>query len=134
MKKTHRKIKRHPQGMSKIGKIPQASSRRDFVREFAPSYKLPTGKDGAMLRTQRHTSPCEIHHTRQQKNTTETATCDKAGSPNDVCPHGQVMSASPNDVANGCDVAPSAQWANIRSLATIGSNIIMSEASNIIFA
>ena len=63
-----------------------------------------------------------------------TATCDKAGQPNDVCPLGQVMSASPNDVANGCDVVPSAQWANITSLATIGSNIIMSEASNIIFA
>ena len=52
-----------------------------------------------------------------------TATCDKAGLPNDVCPYGQVMSASPNDVAYGNDVVPSAQWANITSLATIGSNI-----------
>ena len=52
-----------------------------------------------------------------------TATCDKAGQPNDVCPCGQVMSASPNDAAFGCDVVPSAQWANITSLATIGSNI-----------
>jgi hypothetical protein len=34
----------------------------------------------------------------------ETATCDKAGAPNDVCPYGQVMSASPNDVAYGNDV------------------------------
>ena len=42
-----------------------------------------------------------------------TATCDKAGSPNDVCPYGQVMSASPNDVAYGYDVVPAAQWANI---------------------
>ncbi|MBP3307961.1 MAG: hypothetical protein J6L90_00820, partial [Clostridia bacterium] len=63
-----------------------------------------------------------------------TATCDKAGQPNDVCPRGQVMSASPNDVANGCDVVPSAQWANITSPATIGSNIITSKASNIVFA
>ena len=63
-----------------------------------------------------------------------TATCDKAGQPNDVCPHGQVMSALPNDVANGCDVVPLAQWANITSLATIGSNIIMNEASNIIMS
>jgi hypothetical protein len=44
------------------------------------------------------------------------------------------MSALPCDVANGCDVVPSAQWANITSLATVGSNIIMSEASNITFA
>ena len=44
------------------------------------------------------------------------------------------MSASPNDVAFGCDVVPSAQWANITSLSTIGSNIITSKASNIIFA
>ena len=44
------------------------------------------------------------------------------------------MSAPPCDVAFGCDVVPSAQWANITSLATIGSNIIMSEASNITFA
>ena len=65
---------------------------------------------------------------------TLTATCDKAGLPNDACPYGQVMSASPNDVAFGCDVVPSAQWANITSLATIGSNITMSKASNITFA
>ena len=64
----------------------------------------------------------------------DTATCDKAGQPNDVCPCGQVMSASPNDVAFGCDVVPSAQWANITSLATIGSNIITNEVSNITFA
>ena len=38
-----------------------------------------------------------------------TATCDKAGLPNDACPYGQVMSASPNDVAYGNDVVPSAQ-------------------------
>ena len=63
-----------------------------------------------------------------------TATCDKAGLPNDVCPYGQVMSASPNDVAYGNDVVPSAQWANIKSLATIGSNIITNEVSNITFA
>ena len=30
-----------------------------------------------------------------------TATCNKAGQPNDVCPRGQVMSASPGDVAKG---------------------------------
>ena len=63
-----------------------------------------------------------------------TATCDKAGLPNDVFPYGQVMSASPNDVAYGNDVVPSAQWANITSLATIGSNIITNEVSNITFA
>ena len=63
-----------------------------------------------------------------------TATCDKAGLPNDVCPYGQVMSASPNDVAYGNDVVPSAQWANITSLATIGSNIITNEVNNITFA
>ena len=62
-----------------------------------------------------------------------TATCDKAGAPNDVCPCGQVMSASPNDVAYGNDVVPSAQWASITSLATNGSNIIMSEANNITY-
>ena len=50
-----------------------------------------------------------------------TATCDKAGQPNDVCPRGQVMSASPNDVANGYDVVPSAQWANITSLRPLGA-------------
>ena len=50
-----------------------------------------------------------------------TATCDKAGSPNDVCPYGQVMSASPNDVAFGCDVVPTAQWANITSLRPTGA-------------
>ena len=68
------------------------------------------------------------------KKSRHTATCDKAGQPNDVCPCGQVMSASPNDVAFGCDVVPSAQWANITSLATIGSNITMSKANNITFA
>ena len=52
---------------------------------------------------------------------TPTATCDKAGQPNDVCPCGQVMSASPNDVAFGCDVVPSAQWANITSLRPSGA-------------
>ena len=50
-----------------------------------------------------------------------TATCDKAGAPNDVCPCGQVMSASPNDVAYGNDVVPSAQWANITSLRPSGA-------------
>jgi len=59
------------------------------------------------------------------------ATCFIAGLPNDVCPYGQVMSASPNDVAFGCDVVPSAQWASITSLATNGSSIAMSEAKNI---
>ena len=49
------------------------------------------------------------------------ATCDKAGQPNDVCPCGQVMSASPNDVAFGYDVVPSAQWANITSLRPSGA-------------
>jgi len=44
------------------------------------------------------------------------------------------MSASPNDAAFGCDVVPLAQWANITSLATIGSNITMSKANNITFA
>ena len=63
-----------------------------------------------------------------------TATCDKAGLPNDVCPCGQVMSASPNDVAFGNDVVPTAQWANITSLATNGRNIITNEVSNITFA
>ena len=63
-----------------------------------------------------------------------TATCDKAGAPNDACPYGQVMSASPNDVAYGNDVVPSAQWASITSLATNGSNIITNEVSNITFA
>ena len=53
---------------------------------------------------------------------------------NDVCPFGQMMSALPDDVACGNDVVPLAQLANITSLATIGSNIIMSEANNIIFA
>jgi hypothetical protein len=51
----------------------------------------------------------------------QTATCDKAGSPNDVCPYWQVMSASPNDVAFGCDVVPTAQWANITSLRPSGA-------------
>ena len=37
-----------------------------IVREFAPSDELPTGKDGAMLRTQRHTSPGEIPRTSRQ--------------------------------------------------------------------
>ena len=50
-----------------------------------------------------------------------TATCDKAGAPNDVCPYVQVMSASPNDVAYGNDVVPSAQWANITSLRPTGA-------------
>ena len=50
-----------------------------------------------------------------------TATCDKAGQPNDVCPCGQVMSDSPDDVAFGCDVVPSAQWANITSLRPSGA-------------
>jgi len=63
-----------------------------------------------------------------------TATCDKAGAPNDVCPCGQVMSASPDDVAFGGDVVPTAQWANITSLATFESNIITNEVSNITFA
>jgi len=63
-----------------------------------------------------------------------TATCDKAGLPNDACPCGQVMSASPNDVAYGNDVVPMAQWASITSLATNGSNIITNEVSNITFA
>ena len=44
------------------------------------------------------------------------------------------MSASPNDVAYGYDVVPAAQWANITSLATFGSNIITNEVSNITFA
>jgi len=69
-----------------------------------------------------------------KKERTDTATCDKAGQPNDVCPCGQVMSAPPCDVAFGNDAVPSAQLANITSPATIGSNIIMSEASNITFA
>ena len=77
-----------------------------------------------------------IAHIRRfaKKKATDTATCDKAGLPNDVCPYGQVMSASPDDVAYGNDVVPSAQWANITSLATIGSNIITNEVSNITFA
>ena len=44
------------------------------------------------------------------------------------------MSAPPCDVAYGYDVVPAAQWANITSLATVGSSIIMSEVSNITFA
>ena len=51
----------------------------------------------------------------------KTATCDKAGAPNDVCPYVQVMSASPNDVAFGNDVVPTAQWANITSLRPTGA-------------
>ena len=50
-----------------------------------------------------------------------TATCDKAGAPNDVCPYVQVMSASPNDEAFGNDVVPTAQWANITSLRPTGA-------------
>ena len=45
-----------------------------------------------------------------------TATCNKAGTPNDACPYGQAMSTSPNDVAFGNDVVPSVQWANITPL------------------
>jgi len=44
------------------------------------------------------------------------------------------MSASPDDVAFGGDVVPTAQWANITSLATNGRNIITNEVSNITFA
>ena len=51
----------------------------------------------------------------------QSATCDKAGQPNDVCPCGQVMSDSPDDVAFGYDVVPSAQWANITSLRPLGA-------------
>ena len=51
----------------------------------------------------------------KQKERRATATCDKAGTPNDVCPYVQVMSALPNDVAFGKDVVPSAQWADITS-------------------
>ena len=76
----------------------------------------------------------QIPVTRSKREGDATATCDKAGLPNDVCPYGQVMSASPNDVAFGSDVVPTAQWANITSLATIGSNIITNEVSNITFA
>ena len=65
---------------------------------------------------------------------TRTATCDKAGQPNDVCPFGQVMSASPNDVAFGNDVTPNGVVGKHHITATNGSNIIMSEANNIIFA
>ncbi|MBR2472437.1 MAG: hypothetical protein IKB44_00620, partial [Clostridia bacterium] len=68
------------------------------------------------------------NYDKKQKNTLlcrkkgrSTATCDKAGLPNDVCHHGQVMSASPNDVAYGNDVVPSAQWANITSLRPPGA-------------
>ena len=75
-----------------------------------------------------------FYHLHNKKRGLSTATCDKAGLPNDVCPYGQVMSASPNDVAYGNDVVPSAQWANITSLATVGSNIITNEVSNITFA
>ena len=57
----------------------------------------------------------------KQKEPRRTATCDKAGLPNDACPYGQVMSASPDDVAYGNDVVPSAQWASITSLRPTGA-------------
>ena len=44
------------------------------------------------------------------------------------------MSASPNDVAFGNDVTPNGVVGKHHITATIGSNIIMSEANNIIFA
>ena len=65
-----------------------------------------------------HTIPCKQDCVQKGR---ETATCDKAGSPTDVCPDGQVMSASPNDVAYGYDVVPAAQWANITSLRPSGA-------------
>ena len=61
---------------------------------------------------------------RLQKKASITATCDKAGLPNDACPYGQVMSASPNDVAYGNDVVPSAQWASITSLRPTGATAL----------
>ena len=33
----------------------------------------------------------QIQSSQQNKRDTATATCDKAGQPNDVCPYGQVM-------------------------------------------
>ena len=50
-----------------------------------------------------------------------TATCDKAVAPKDVCPCVQVISDSPDDVAFGNDVMPTAQWANITSLRQAGA-------------
>jgi len=81
-----------------------------------------------------HTPPPTPHTAFEKQKRPPTATCDKAGAPNDVCPCGQVMSASPDDVAFGGDAVPTAQWANITSLATFGSNIITNEVSNITFA
>ena len=62
-----------------------------------------------------------LYYTHLRKKDARTTTCDKAGAPNDVCPCGQVMSALPNDVAFGCDVVPTAQWANITSLRPLGA-------------
>ena len=63
----------------------------------------------------------------KNKKSPHTATCDKAGLPNDACPYGQVMSASPNDVAYGT-------VGKHHIIATNGSNIITNEVSNITFA
>ena len=51
---------------------------------------------------------------------------------NDVCPHGQVMTASPRDVHCVNDVVPSAQWANITSLRAFASNIIMCSIASLL--
>ena len=66
---------------------------------------VPGVESHFVLRTKRARIP---HRSTKQKEH-HTATCDKAGLPNDACPYGQVMSASPNDVAYGNDVVPSAQ-------------------------
>ena len=44
----------------------------------------------------------------------------------------QVMVASPNDVRSANDVCLAAHWGKHRIIATVGSNIILSEAKNII--
>jgi hypothetical protein len=62
-----------------------------------------------------------------------TATCDKAGQPNDVCPCGQMMLPAA-EVYFVSDVTPDGVMGKHHIIATIGSNIIMSEANNITFA
>ena len=48
---SHQRKKKKQDRCPAVTETSQASSRRGFVREFAPSDKLPTGKDGAILRT-----------------------------------------------------------------------------------
>ena len=52
---------------------------------------------------------------------------------NDVCPYGQVMSATPCDVAYGSDVTPDGVVGKHHIIATKGRNIIYAK-HNFIFA